>query len=182
MRRKGPHPNRAVVYTWDGDVMIPLPRFKRLCDELFAVHEEYPLVVVENRSQASHSHYFAALTEAHANLAEEFAAKYPTTEHMRAGALVEEGLCTEVDHVLDTPKDAKAFAIMLRRASPYAIIRISGNVVKEFQPFSQSRSAMKKNEFEDSKAAVLARVASWARTTPGQLNKEADRQVGKRRT
>lgn len=181
MKRNGPHPNRAAIFVWDGDVMIPLPRFKKLCDQLYAVHEEYPLVVVENRSQSSHNHYFAALSEAHANLAEEFAARYPTPEHLRAAALVEEGFCTEVDHVLDTPKDAKAFAIMLRRASPYSIIRISGTVVKEFQAVSQSRAAMKKQEFEDSKAAVLARVAAMARTTPAQLRKEADRQVGKRR-
>lgn len=181
LKRKGPHPNRAAIFVWDGDAMIPLPRFKRLCDQLYAVHEEYPLVVLENRSQASHNHYFAALAEAHANLAEEYARKYPTPEHMRSSALVEEGYCTETDHVLDTPKDAKAFAIMLRRAAPYSIIKISGSVVKEFQPVSQSRAAMKKQPFEDSKAAVLARVAAWSRTTPAQLNREADRQVGKRR-
>lgn len=172
-RRKGPHPNRAVVFTWDGDAMIPLPRFKKLCDQLYTVHEEYPLIVLENRSQASHNHYFAAIAEAHANLAEEWAAKFPTPEHMRARALVEEGYATETDYVLNDAAAARAFATVLRKKEPYNVIQISGNVVKEFAPLSQSTAAMKKQAFEDSKAAVLARVASWARTTPAQLNKEA---------
>lgn len=173
MAKRGPHPNRAVVFVWDGDVMTPLPRFKRLCDQLFAVHEEYPLIVLENRSLASHNHYFASIAEAFENLSEEHAARFPSAEHMRATALVEEGLCTEQDYILDTPKEAKSFAIALRKKEPYNIIKISGNVVKEFVPLSQSTGAMKKAAFEDSKAKVLARVASWARTTPAQLNKEA---------
>lgn len=181
------NPNRAVLFVWDGDVMIPLPRFKRMCDQLFAVHEEYPLIVLENRSMASHRHYFAAVAEAWENLSEEHThdgqgnVRFPTSEHLRAWALVEAGYATETKYVMDTPKDAKQLAIMLRKKEPLAIIRVRGNVVQEFIPESQSTGSMKKQAFEDSKAAVLAIVAPMARTTPAQLHREAEQQTGRKR-
>lgn len=166
---------RPVVFVWDGDSMIPLPRFKRLCDQQFAVHEEYPLVILEERSQASHNHYFAALTEAWRNLAEEHAVKYPTVEHLRADCLVKAGFCQETDYVLADKKEARKLAVDLRKMNPYSIIKVSDNVVKHFEPESQSRPAMKKDRFEDSKAEVLSIAAAMARTTPAELKKNAGR-------
>lgn len=166
---------RPVLFTWDGDVMIPLPRFKELCNRQFAVHEEYPLQIVEQRSQASHNHYFVALAEAHQNLAEEYADRFPTPEHLRAWALVQTGHCTETDIVCDSPAEARKLASSIRRWNPYSVIRTSGNVVKVFEPKSQSRVEMKKEEFEASKADVLSLVAGMARTTPAELKKNAGR-------
>lgn len=178
------HPNRAVLFVWTPEgSMVPLPRFRKLCDELYAVHEEYPLVVLENRNMASHNHYFAALAEGHANLAEEFAGKFPTSEHLRAWALVEAGFFSETEYKWETKADAKKFAIALRKKEPLARISFSedGKTVVERLPQSQATSAMKKQDFEDSKAAVLAIVAAMARTTPAQLHKEAERATGRRR-
>lgn len=169
---------RPVVFTWDGDAMIPLPRFRDLCNKQFVVHEEYALTIVENRSQASHNHYFAALNDAWQNLAEEFNGRFPSPEHLRAWALVEAGYCDETDTVCDSPRDAKTLAATIRRYSPYAIIRLSGNVVKVFEPKSQAMTganAMLKEEFEASKAAVLDIVAGMARTTRAELKKNAGR-------
>jgi len=172
---KKPFRPRPVVFTWDGDAMIPLQRFRGLCDQQFAVHEEYALQIVENRSQASHNHYFAALADAFSNLAEEYAGRFPTAEHLRSWALVEAGYATENDTVCDSPAEARKLAATIRRYSPYAISRLSGNVVKIFEPESQSMAAMKKERFEASKADVLAIVSAMARTTPAELKKNAGR-------
>ena len=166
---------RPVLFVWDGDVMTPLPRFRQLCDKQFAVHEEYALSIVENRSQASHNHYFAAVADAFSNLAEEFNGQFPTPEHLRAWALVQCGYSTETDTVCDSPAEARKLGAVIRRYSPYAIMKISGNVLKIFEPESQSHAAMKKERFEASKADVLALVSGMARTTPAELKKNAGR-------
>lgn len=172
---KRPLRPRPVVFVWTGDHMVPLPRFQRLCDQQFAVHEEYPLVILEERSQASHNHYFAALTEAWKNLAEEYAKDFPTMESLRHWALVQSGYCTETTYATKNPAEARKLAIALRRASPYAVLQVKGDVVLHFEAESQSRPAMKRDRFEASKADVLELVASMARTTPAALKKNAGR-------
>jgi hypothetical protein len=180
------HPNRPVVFVWtEHGTMVPLPRFRKLCDELYAVHEEYPLVVLENRNMASHNHYFAAVAEGFQNLAEEFAGKYPTAEHLRADCLIEAGYYAEtVWRGWGSKADAHRFALSLRKKEPMARIsfRDGGLTVVERTALSQSTAAMKKQEFEDSKAAVLAIVAAMARTTPAQLHREAERITGRKRS
>lgn len=166
---------RPVVFVWDGNVMIPLPRFKKLCDSQFAVNEEYPLDIVQNRSMRSHNHYFAWVGEAFDNLAEEWAQEFPTEDHLRAWALVQAGYATEANYVCDTPKNARQMALALRKASPLAVIKVSGNVVKHFEAESQSLVSMKKERFEASKAAVIEIIAPMARTTPADLKKNAGR-------
>lgn len=172
---KRPHRPRPVVFVWTGEHMVPLPRFQQLCDRQFAVHEEYALVIMEERSQASHNHYFAALTEAWKNLAEEYAADFPTMESLRHWALVQTGYCTETSYATKDNAEAKKLAVSLRRASPYAVLQVRRDVVMHFEAESQSRPAMKKERFEASKADVLELVASMARTTPAALKKNAGR-------
>lgn len=164
---------RAVVFVWDGEVMRPLPRFADLCDRQFAVHEEYPMQIVENRSLASHNHYFAAVAEAWQNLNEGDAKRFPHPEALRAWALVQCGYATQADYACETARDARTLATALRRMSPLAIIQIRGNVVRHFEAESQSMAAMKRDRFEQSKADVLALVAGMARTTPAELKKNA---------
>ncbi len=172
---KKPRPFRArpIACVWNGEHLIPLPRFMNLCRQMFEVHEEYPLMIVEERSQASHNHYFAAVKEAFDNLAEEYKNGYPTPEHLRADALVQAGFCTETTYAVADATEARKLATSLRRMSPLSIIRVRGDVVKHFEPESQSRPAMKKERFEASKAAVLEIVSAMARTTPAELKKNA---------
>ncbi len=166
---------RPVVCIWDGNAMIPLPRFKRVCDAQFEVNEEYPLMIVENRSMASHNHFFAALHEGYLNLAEEYAQEFDSEEHLRAWCLCKEGFCTVETYVLNTAEDARKMRQAMKRENPITIIAVTGNVAKVYRPESQSIAAMKKERFEASKAAVLSRVASMARTTVTELKKNAGR-------
>lgn len=166
---------RPVLCVWDGQHFIPLPRFKRLCDRQFEVHEEVALIRSEERNMSQHRGYFAQLKEAYDNLAEEYANSYPSPEHLRADALVQAGYCTETDYVLENPKEARKLAVDLRRMNPYSIIRVRNNIVRHFEPESQSVAAMKKERFEASCKAVLGIVSSMARTTPSELKKNAGR-------
>lgn len=172
---KRPHRIRPVMFVWNGQVMTPLPRFQRLCDAQFAVHEEYPLIPLEERSQASHNHYFAALTEAYMNLAEEYAQEFDSVEHLRAWCLCKAGFCTQTRYVLNTAEDARQMREALKEQSKSTIVKVAGNVCTVFAPLSQSRPAMKKEPFEASKHEVLAIAASMARTTPAELKKNAGR-------
>lgn len=177
---KGHHPNRAVVFVWDGDHMIPLPRFRKMCDQMFAVHEEYPLAVLENRSMKSHNAYFAQIDEAWQNLPEDIAPRFPSPEHLRAQALVDTGWCDEETTIFDTPQDAQKFARAIREnqkrtRSPITIIRVKGNIVQEFRPMSQSTASMKKQPFEESKKAVLDYILGLIGTTARELRQNAGR-------
>lgn len=172
---KKPNRIRAVQCVWTGEHFVPLPRFMRLCDQQFCVHEEYALIPSEERSMTSHRGYFAQVKEAWKNLAEEFDGRFPTAEHLRSWALVQTGYATESTFVMDNEAEAKNLAISLRRMSPMAVLRVSGNVVQHFEAESQSVHAMKKERFEASKKAVLDLVSSMARTTPTELRRNAGR-------
>lgn len=147
---------RPVIFTWGDDgTMAPLPRFLQLCDKQFAVGAEYTLQIVEPRSMKSHSHYFACIHTAWDNLPEQFQKKYPTEEALRAKALVATGFCTERDYVCESPAKATYLAKIIRTYAEYAVIKVSGDVVKVFEAKSQSVAAMGNEEFQASKTAVL---------------------------
>src|SRR4051812_35124983 len=100
---------KPVLCTWTGDEFVPLARFKALCDRQFAVGEEYPLEVVENRSMAGHRGFMASVAEGWANLSEENAPRFPSPEHLRKWALVQCGYASLEETVLDSEKDARKF-------------------------------------------------------------------------
>ena len=80
---------------WDGKAMIPQPRFVALCKKQYTPGECYVLGVNEERSIASHRHYFAAINEAWQNLPEDKVARYPSAEHLRKWALIKSGYHNE---------------------------------------------------------------------------------------
>jgi hypothetical protein len=172
---KGKRRPRPILFVRVDNCMVPLPAFQRVFDERFEVNSEYALIESEERNMSQHRGYFAQLGEAFNNLAEEYANGYPSSEHLRADALVKAGYCTETDYIMDSPNEARKLAINLRRMNPYSIIRIRGNIVKHFEPESQSVPAMSKERFEASCKAVLEIVSSMARTTPAELKKNAGR-------
>jgi len=152
---------RPVMFTWTDDgTMVPLDRFRQICDRQFVVGAEYPLIVVEARNMKAHNHYFACIHTAWENLPEEYAKRFPTAEALRAKALVETGWCTERDYVCDTPAKAKYLAGIIRHFSEYSVIKIGGNVVKVFEPKSQAVALMSTEEFKQSKEDVLNWIES----------------------
>jgi hypothetical protein len=140
--------------------MVPLPRFTPLCNKQFAVGAEYTLQIVEPRNMRFHSWFFAQLHEMWDNLPEDIAKRWPTFEHLRAWSLVQAGSYTEKDYVCDSASKAKHLARIIRAHTEYAVIKVSGDVVKVFDPKSQSVAAMNSDEFKETAEKVLAVVAA----------------------
>jgi len=169
---------RPVNFVWrDDGTMKPEQRFATLCDRQFVIGEVYPLQVVEARSMASHNFYFASLHEMWNNLPEDIAKRFPTIEHLRAWALVQAGFYTEKDYVCDSVRKAAHLAKIIRAHAEYAVIKISGDVVKVFDPKSQSRPSMSAEEFKASKDAVLDIVAAL---NPGLSRSTVAKEASKR--
>lgn len=144
-----------VYFEWDGEVMKPWPRFHNVVNAEYVVGQSYPLVTVEHRSQASHNHYFARLTDLWANLPERIAVQFPSEDHLRAHALCMTGYRNERQFVCSSNAEALRLAAFLRPVNEYAIISVAGHAVVEWTAQSQSKKAMGKDRFQKSKDDVL---------------------------
>lgn len=165
------------VFTEDGEVikaMVPLARYGNVCARQFMENEEYPMVVLEARSRASHSHFFAALHDGWSNLPET-EKRFPTPEHLRKWALCHTGFCVEKNFVCETPSHARRLAAFIRSIDTYGVITLQGNVVRIFEAESQSAAAMGKEKFQASKKAILELIESMVGVDPGTLKKQAGR-------
>jgi hypothetical protein len=168
--------SQPVVFVWTAEGhMVPLPRFGNVCAAQFTVDEEYALEEVKGRSRASHNHYFAELHEGWLNLAEEYRDDFRSEDHLRDWCLCKAGFCTHTRWVLNTEDDARMMRDALKRENACTIVGVTGNVCTVYHPESQSRASMNKQRFEESKRAVLDLVASMARTTRRELQRNAGR-------
>jgi hypothetical protein len=171
-----------VVFVWTAEgTMVPLPRFRKLCDELFAVHEEYPLIEHHGRNMRQHRAFFASVGDVFDNLAEEYEGIYPSAEHLREWALCQTEFCTVTHEVYETRKDAIQAAKALRRLAPYAVISVVDTTLVTKHAMSQSVRAMGKEVFEASCKAVLDVVAGMARMTPAEARREGERSTRRNR-
>jgi len=140
---------------WTGDAFVPWSLYA--VRKYYKPGETYPLVVSYERSNASHSHYFAALDDRWQSLPEHLQDEYPTRESMRHKILIKCGYCVERDWVFPTDNAATQFAAALIEADEecYCIIDVRGRVVRRYRALSQSYPAMDKAQFEKSKQDVL---------------------------
>ncbi len=167
---------QPAVFRWDNIsyVMVPLAASLPLCIRQFTDGEEYRLAAEEERSAASHKHYFAAIHEAWQNLPENLADRFPTAERLRHWCLVKCGYATEQIIVLETVRDAERFA---EYVSEYrgddTFVKRDGDIIKIWTAKSQSTRAMDKDEFQASKQAVLDLLSDMIGTTVTELKKNA---------
>lgn len=149
-----------MVWTWTDDgAMCPLSRFRSMADRELVIGEHYRLQVVEERSEASHSHYFARLHDLWMSLPDDAATQFPTSEMLRKHALIMTGFRRERKFAAASKEEARKLAAFLRPQDlddDYAIISINENVVLEWRALSQSRKGMPvKGQFYESKTKVL---------------------------
>jgi len=157
-------------FTWEGDVMRPLNQ--RAADRAYMIGMKYNLEHREDRSDATHSHQFAWLTDAWSNLPENLADLYPSPEHLRKRALIEAGYYTE--DIIDCGTNAAALRVAgFARKNDFALVIVRGPLVVVRAAKSQSRRHMDKAEFQASKTAILEIVAALIGTTPEQLTRAA---------
>jgi len=148
-----------LTFIWDGDVMMPVASCRRAANERYVVGERYRMDTVEERSQKSHSHYFASIAEMWASLPDDKAVHFPTAEHLRKFALIRCGYSDQRQIVCASKAEAQRVAGFVRPMDEYAVVTTSAAVVSVFTAQSQSRKAMGHRAFQESKDKVLDYIA-----------------------
>lgn len=153
---------KPVVFQWDGDNLVPLKRFTKLCNDQYVVGETYTMAEIEDRSKVSHDHYFATLDDYWHNLPESQADQIysRSPEHLRKYALIKCGYANILDHVCESKAEALRTAALIAPIDEYALIEVRGCVVRIARAQSQKMRAMGKKDFQESKSKVLDYVAS----------------------
>lgn len=162
-----------VVCTWDGLVFRPVPAATRLCQRSFAVDQRYPLVVQEERSAATHAHYFACINNAWQTLPDDIGSDFPSSEHLRKWALIKAGYCDQSRTVCESAGEARQLAALVRKLDGYAVITVMDRVVAVYTAHSQSLRAMGKKAFAESKEAVFRVIAELLDADPAQIGRAA---------
>lgn len=163
---------QTILCDWDGEVMRPAsPLWAKRADAQWVVGERYQVDIRQERSDASHRAYFAAINECWQNLPEDKQAQYPTSEHLRKWALVKAGYRDERSIVCVSPSEARRIAAFIMPIDDYAVVLASDAVVKVYTAKSQSYRAMGKAEFQKSKDAVLDVLAKLLGVSVDDLKK-----------
>lgn len=158
-----------ILYRWEGDVFRPLPRHAKECDEQFVVGKVYILEDQQDRSDASHRHFFAEINAAWENLPEPLAALHPSPEHLRKAVLIRAGWCDLRQITCGSKAEALRLSTLAKSMDPYALVSINGPVVSIFTARSQSFSRMKKADFQAIKDKVLTILSGMIGVTPQAL-------------
>lgn len=159
---------------WDGESFTPVnSTWAKRADQVYVVGARYFVVGNEPRSQASHSHYFAALHDAWASLPEDIAERFATVEHLRAYALIKTGYHDSESIVLPTKADALRVAAFTRAREAFAVVLVKEYTVTVYTAKSQSMRAMGKEDFQASKTAVLDFVAGLVGVEAEDLKRQA---------
>ena len=155
-----------IAFRWNGEAMVPLN--PRLADKEYVVGQVYRLEHREERSSASHAHYFACVNEAWQSLPDP--QQFPTPEHLRKRALILAGYRDERSIVCSSKAEAVRLASFIRPMDDFAAVSTSGPVVVAWTAKSQSTKAMGRAEFQASKDAVIGVLAELIGVTKEQLN------------
>jgi hypothetical protein len=164
-----------LVTRWDGEAFVPLGRSAKECNASRVVGQLYRLVDHEERSEASHSHYFAVIAEGWSNLPDNHAARFQNPEALRKFALIRTGYATQRQYVAASKAEALRVAAFAPSTEEYELATVEGNVVTIWRAESQSYRAMGKARFQASKDAVLGFIASLLEVAPETLEKETGR-------
>jgi hypothetical protein len=158
--------------------MRPIRGFARVADREYVVGEAYTLVETQDRSQASHRHYFASVYEAWLNLPDELAERFPSSEHLRKYALIRAGYRDERTITCASRAEALRLAAFIKPMDEYAVVAVSEAVVRVYTAKSQSTRAMGRKVFQESKDAVLGALADMIGVTPKELAVVGGRDAG----
>jgi hypothetical protein len=150
-------------YSWDGEALKPFnPKY---ADKHLIIGCDYIMGEQRDRSDKSHSHYFACINHAWANLPEGGADAFPTADHLRARALIACGYAKTNQIVCKNGLDAMRFAVYLRDDNDYHVVTLEDNVVTVFKAMSQNYKSMPGKMFQKSKEDVLQYCADMIGVT-----------------
>ena len=148
---------KPTKFQWDGEIFTPVSDYWReQADRELVVGEVYMLTNKIPRSEKSHNHYFGCVAEAWEQLPEQFAADFPSPDHLRYRALIDLGYFNERILVASNATEAERIMKFMKSDVPNVVLSINHNVVIERTAKSQNLKEMDKKEFEQSKAEVLS--------------------------
>jgi len=87
--------------------------------------------------------------------------------------LIRTGFCSCIETALATQSDAAAVANVLRVSDPYCVAVAEQNAVRFYRAKSQRMRAMEKEEFQQSKDAVLDFLSKLIGTDTTTLQQQA---------
>lgn len=160
-------------FQWTGEAMVP--RWPKRADRLYIVGEVYPLAPWEDRSLVSHNHQFAFIGEAFKQLPEQYHNEpwAQSPEHLRKFGLIRNGFCNTQTYPCGTRAEAERWARNLRPLDEYSVVSVEGTTVYRFTAESQSRRAMGKKRFQESKQALMDWLDDLLHVERGTLEREA---------
>ena len=163
-----------LAYRWSGTGFEILPRHQKAADAEFVIGQVYTLEEVKGRSQASHNHFFASVSNGWLNLPEQMAERFPTSEHLRKWCLIRSGHHDQRSIVAASKAEAQRVAAFIKPMDEFAIVVISECTVTVYTAKSQSRKAMGGKVFQESKQAVLDLIDGMLGVSPGETQKNAE--------
>jgi len=164
-----------VAFEWDGEAMVPLKRFQRLCDQQYVIGQTYTMVEEQQRSRRSHDHFFASVDEAWRNLREDIAENFASPDALRKWALIRAGFRDERSIVCSSKAEARRIAAFIKPMDEFAVVLVRDAVVKVCTAKSQSLKAMGRADFQASKTAVLEILSGMIGVSPETLAREGAR-------
>lgn len=163
------HP--PIKFIWNGEAMVPATAYwARQCDRQFVVGAQYPLVEEHERSQASHNHEFAFVTEAWSSFPDHLLEQFPSPEHLRKYALIRKGFATMVQHACASKAEAERLqAALSGHVDKYALVIRRDAIVTVYEAESQSYRTMSKARFQQSKTAIMEFIGDLLGVAPEAL-------------
>ena len=147
-------------YVWTDDGFFA-PVHPQAAEKHFVGGQVYVLSETRDRSDKSHSQYFAVIQWAWDNLPEDVSAQFPTPEDLRARALIASGYAKSRQFIGSTNKQAVELAAFIGHGREnYAVVSVHENVVTELTAQSQNHKAMGREQFQKSKEAVFEYCAA----------------------
>lgn len=162
---------RRFRFQWTEGMFVPERRAMAYWQEQLQEGDVVTFERHEERSTASHNHYFACIKTAWDNLPEQDE-RFPTPDALRKWALIRSGYCTENTIVCDSVEQAHLIASFLGNQEG-TIIVVRENIVKKYTAKSQSNAVMGKDEFQRSKTDVLDTIAELIAVKRSRLEKNA---------
>ena len=163
-----------IVTSWDGEAFVPLRRFQKLCDSEFVVGEQYRMTLTEERSLASHNHYFATIAGAWTSLPERYDGRFPDPEALRKYCLIKARYYDVRTIVCASKAEAARISAFIKPMDVYAIVTAQEATVSVFTAKSQSKKAMGSKVFQESKQGVLDVLDHMLGVEPGTTGRQSE--------
>jgi hypothetical protein len=160
---------------WTGSAFEPLPRDRVACLQAFDAGRAYRICEYQERSPESHAHEFAVVDETWQNLPDRLRQQFPSPTHLRRHALIRAGYCNSRQLVCGSRAEAQRLAAFIRPFDEYALVVTDGSVVTVLTAHSQSKRAMGRKRFQESKDAILRFCAELIGTSAETLSQETGR-------